>query len=179
MKKFFYNISIKQALTISNKSTVGDASPEARDHGMSVSLNLADVRFLDDSFTFIDCPGSIEFPHEGTLALTACDAAVVVCEPDAKRVPALQLILKQLEDHAIPHFLFLNKIDASDDRGPMRYLQGSGAIAGLEKASWLDDSLVESSQHHQNAFKAWQHRRSDTGLADSGHAEGGIRATAT
>ncbi len=105
---------IKRAGTIADKSTVGDASPEARDHGMSVSLNLADVSFLDDSFTFIDCPGSIEFPHEGTLALTACDAAVVVCEPDAKRVPALQLILKQLEDHAIPHFLFLNKIDASE-----------------------------------------------------------------
>jgi elongation factor G len=81
---------------------------------MSVSLNLADVSFLNDDFTFIDCPGSIEFPYEGALALTACDAAIVVCEPDAKRVPALQLILKRLEDRGIPHFLFLNKIDASE-----------------------------------------------------------------
>ncbi len=37
-----------------------------------------------------------------------------MCEPDAKRVPALQIILKQLEDRGIPHFLFLNKIDASE-----------------------------------------------------------------
>ena len=37
-----------------------------------------------------------------------------MCEPDPKRVPALQLILKQLEDRGIPRFLFLNKIDSFD-----------------------------------------------------------------
>jgi elongation factor G len=99
---------------VADKNSVGDASPEARDHGMSVELNAADVSFLGDAFTFIDCPGSIEFQHEGALALTGCDAAIVVCEPDPKRVPALQLILKQLEDRGIPRFLFLNKIDSFD-----------------------------------------------------------------
>jgi elongation factor G len=99
---------------VADKNTVGDASAEARDHGMTVELNVADIKFLDDSFTFIDCPGSIEFQHEGNLALTGCDAAVVVCEPDPKRVPALQLIMKQLEDRGIPRFLFLNKIDSFD-----------------------------------------------------------------
>jgi elongation factor G len=99
---------------VADKNSVGDASPEARDHGMSVELNVADVSFLGDNFTFIDCPGSIEFQHEGALALTGCDAAIVVCEPDPKRVPALQLILKQLEDRGIPRFLFLNKIDSFD-----------------------------------------------------------------
>ncbi|MEW5962474.1 MAG: elongation factor G [Pseudomonadota bacterium] len=103
--------AITRAGTITDKNTLGDASPEAREHGMSVSLNVADTTFLGDSFTFVDCPGSIEFQTEGALALTACDAAIVVTEPDPKRVPALQLILKQLEDRGIPHFLFLNKID--------------------------------------------------------------------
>src|SRR5512134_1229943 len=106
--------AIQRAGSVSDKSSVGDASPEARDHGMSVSLNVADATFLDDNFTFIDCPGSIEFQYEGALALTACDAAVVVCEADVRRVPALQIILKQLEDRGIPHFLFLNKIDESN-----------------------------------------------------------------
>ncbi len=95
----------------SEGSTVGDASPEARAHGMSTELNVADLDYLGDHFTFIDCPGSVEFQSESAAALTACDLAVVVCEPDAKRVPALQLILKQLEDRGIPHMLFLNKID--------------------------------------------------------------------
>lgn len=102
--------------TIADRSTVGDASAEAREHGMSVEPNVADVEFLGDQFTFVDCPGSIEFQFEGASALTACDAAIVVCEPDPKRVPALQLILKQLEDRGIPHLLFLNKIDTFDTR---------------------------------------------------------------
>src|SRR5688572_2646433 len=97
---------------ISDKNTVGDGAHEAREHGMSVEANVAEVQFLGDTFTFIDCPGSIEFQDEAAAVLTACDAAVVVCEPDHKRVPALQLILKQLEDRNIPHFLFLNKIDS-------------------------------------------------------------------
>lgn len=101
---------------IADKNTIGDGVPEARDHGMSVEVNVADVQFLGDSFTFIDCPGSIEFQSEAASVLTACDAAVVVCEPDQKRVPALQLILKQLEDRGVPHMLFLNKIDSFDAR---------------------------------------------------------------
>ena len=102
--------------SIANRSTVGDASPEAREHGMSVALNVADATFLGDPFTFVDCPGSIEFQLEGAHALTACDAAIVVSEPDEKRVPALQMIFKQLEDRGIPHYLFLNKIDTFDTR---------------------------------------------------------------
>ncbi len=97
---------------IADKNTIGDGSPEARDHGMSVELNLADVEFLGDKFTIVECPGSIEFQNESAAVLAACDAAVVVTEPDEKRVPALQLMLKQLEDRGIPRFLFLNKIDS-------------------------------------------------------------------
>jgi elongation factor G len=48
--------------------------------------------------------------------LPAVDAAVVVCEADEKKVPQLQLILRELEDQNIPHFLFLNKIDKADNR---------------------------------------------------------------
>ena len=102
--------------TTAAKNTVGDSSEEARHHGMSVELNVATIDFLGDSFTFLDCPGSIEFQADATNALAACDAAIVVCEPDEKKVPALQLILKQLEDRGIPHFLFINKIDKAEAR---------------------------------------------------------------
>ncbi len=102
--------------TVSDNNTVGDASQEARDHDMSVELNVAQTEFLGDTYTFVDCPGSVEFQYDTAAALTGCDAAVVVCEPDDKKVPALQLILKQLEDRGIPHFLFLNKIDKAEGR---------------------------------------------------------------
>ncbi|MEM8744902.1 MAG: elongation factor G, partial [Pseudomonadota bacterium] len=102
--------------TAADKNTIGDASQEARDHSMSVELNVAQTEFLGDTYTFLDCPGSVEFQYDASAALTGCDAAIVVCEPDDKKVPALQLILKQLEDRGIPHFLFLNKIDKAEGR---------------------------------------------------------------
>ena len=102
--------------TMAAKNTIGDASEEARHHGMSVEINVATIDFLGDSFTFLDCPGSIEFQADAANALAGCDAAIVVCEPDEKKVPALQLILKQLEDRGIPHFLFINKIDKAEAR---------------------------------------------------------------
>jgi elongation factor G len=102
--------------TIKDQSTIGDASAEARAHGMSVEINVADAEFLGDKFTFIDCPGSIEFQAESAAVISACEAAIVVCEPDEKRVPALQLIMKQFEERQIPHFLFLNKIDTFNTR---------------------------------------------------------------
>ena len=53
------------------------------------------------------------------------DAAVVVCEADARKIPALQLILRQLEELGVPHFIFLNKIDAAtiDVREALSILQ--------------------------------------------------------
>jgi elongation factor G len=101
---------------VESGTTVGDSSKEARDHRMGVELSVATTEFMGDSYTFIDCPGSIEFIHDMRAALPAVDAAVVVCEPDEKKVPQLQLILRELEEQKIPHFLFLNKIDKSDKR---------------------------------------------------------------
>src|SRR5947209_1168517 len=95
-------------------TTVGDASKEARDHRMSVELSVATTTFMDDTYTFIDCPGSVDVVHDMRAALPAVDAAVVVCEMDEKKVPQLQLILRELEEQKIPRFLFLNKLDKAD-----------------------------------------------------------------
>ncbi|WP_299815032.1 elongation factor G [uncultured Roseibium sp.] len=102
--------------TVADGNTVGDAAPEARAHGMSVEVNIADATYLDDRFVFVDCPGSVEFLSEMDGALSGVDLAVVVAEDDERKVPALQLILKALEARAIPRVLFLNKIDKSTRR---------------------------------------------------------------
>src|SRR5215510_4860824 len=108
--------AIPKAGTVDAGTSHGDASPEARHHKMSVGLSAATVQFMGDSYTFIDCPGSIEFAHDMRAALPAVDAAVVVCEADEKKLPQLQIILRELEDLKIPRFLFLNKIDKANKR---------------------------------------------------------------
>jgi len=108
--------AVQRQGTTDGGTTVGDASKEARHHKMSVDATFATTNFMGDSYTFIDCPGSIEFIQDMRSVLPAVDAAVVVCEADEKKVPQLQLILRELEDQNIPHFVFLNKIDKADKR---------------------------------------------------------------
>ena len=108
--------AVQRQGTVDAGTTVGDASKEARHHKMSVEASVATTTFMGDSYTFIDCPGSVEFIHDMRSVLPAVDAAVVVCEADEKKVPQLQLILRELEDQDIPRFLFLNKIDKADKR---------------------------------------------------------------
>ncbi len=102
--------------TVDAGTSVGDASKEARHHKMSVEATFATTSFMGDSYTFVDCPGSIEFIQDMRSVLPAVDAAVVVCEADEKKVPQLQLIMRELEDQNIPRFVFLNKIDKADKR---------------------------------------------------------------
>ncbi len=108
--------AIQRQGTVEAGTTVGDASPEARHHHMSVELAVATADFMGDQYTFVDCPGSIEFIHDMRAALPAVDAAVVVCEADERKVPQLQLVMRELEQVGIPHILFLNKIDKADAR---------------------------------------------------------------
>jgi len=106
--------AIQRQGTIDGGNTVGDASKEARHHQMSVEISVASTSFKGDNYTFVDSPGSVEFVHDMRAALPAVDAAVVVCELDEKKVPQLQLILRELEEQKIPRFLFVNKIDKVD-----------------------------------------------------------------
>ena len=108
--------SIPRQGHLADKNTIGDASPEARALGMGVEVNVATAKFMEESFTFLDCPGSIEFMQDMHECLPACDAAIVVCEADEKKAPALQLILKRLEALQLPHIIFINKVDKSTSR---------------------------------------------------------------
>ncbi len=100
--------------TVEAGNTVGDVSKEARHHRMSVELTVGTTSFMDDAYSFLDCPGSVEFVHDMRAVLPAVDVAVVVCELDEKKIPQLQLILRELEDQKIPRILFVNKIDKAD-----------------------------------------------------------------
>jgi elongation factor G len=108
--------AVPRAGSVDAGTSFGDASPEARHHKMSVGLTAAATNFMGDHYTFIDCPGSVEFAHDMRAAIPAVDAAVVVCEADEKKLPQLQIILRELEDLGIPRFLFLNKIDRANKR---------------------------------------------------------------
>lgn len=97
--------------SVKDQSTFGDSSPEARDRQMTVDLNIAAARYLDEDWTLLDCPGSIEFMQQTYDALMIADVAVVVCDPEPERAVMIAPLLKFLDARGIPHMLFINKVD--------------------------------------------------------------------
>jgi elongation factor G len=95
---------------------VGDSAPEARARHMSVEVAAAQAEFMGEKWCFLDCPGAVELAQETRNALLAADVAVVVAEPQIERALTLAPLFKFLDDHSIPHLLFINKIDNSSFR---------------------------------------------------------------
>ncbi len=109
--------------SVADKSSVGDASSEARARGGSTELNLMHFDYLGDRFALIDSPGSVGFAADGTLGIAAADLAIVVVDPDPARALLAEPALRQLETLGVPHMIFVNKID-----------QARGSIQGLLEA---------------------------------------------
>ncbi|MEA3058014.1 MAG: elongation factor [Sphingomonadales bacterium] len=99
-----------------NGSSIGDSSPEARQRGGSTELNLYNFDYLGDQFAIIDCPGSIGFAADGARALAIADLAIVVVDPDPARAPLAAPALRALDEHGIPHLIFVNRIDQAHGR---------------------------------------------------------------
>lgn len=93
---------------------LGDESIEAKAREMGLELNFLTTEFIGDTYTFIDCPGSVEFAQESLNILPFVDAAVIVSEPDASRIYALAPLFKELERLGLPRFVMINKIDKAN-----------------------------------------------------------------
>ena len=114
----FVSGAISRKGSVKEGNTVGDGAAEARERQMSTEVSVARAEHRGVTFTFLDCPGSIEFAAEARNALIGADAALLVCEAVPERVTMLAPIFRFLNDHEIPHLAFINKIDRASV--PMR-----------------------------------------------------------
>ena len=173
--------AIPRAGSVDAGTSVGDASAEARHHKMSVALTAVTTDFMGDSYTFIDCPGSVEFAHDMRAALPAVDAAVVVCEADEKKLPQLQIILRELEELKIPRFLFLNKIDRANKRirETLATLQPASRVPlVLRQIPIWNGELIEGfvDLALERAFVYREHKASEVVALDGGNLDRGKEA---
>src|SRR6201995_2101676 len=88
--------AVQRQGTVEAGTTVGDSGKEARQHKMSGEVAVATPTFMDDAYTFIDCPGSVEFVHDMRAVLPAIDAAVVVFEAGESKVAQLILLMREV-----------------------------------------------------------------------------------
>jgi elongation factor G len=102
--------------SVRDGNSVGDHAAEARARQMSTEINVANATFLGDSWTILDCPGSVELLNEAQQAMSVADVVVVVCEPEVERAITVSALLRFLSRHNIPHMLFINKLDTANAR---------------------------------------------------------------
>jgi len=87
---------------------------DPRNRPATTEVRVGHCTYLGEEWSVLDCPGSIEFAFEANAALAMVDIAVVVCEPNPAKAAAVAPLMKTLRDEAIPHLLFINKIDTLD-----------------------------------------------------------------
>lgn len=107
----FLSKAITRKGKVEEGTTLGDATPEARDRTMTVELNAACTEYGGIHFNFLDCPGSVELQQETDNALIGVDAAIIVCEADPSRVLTLAPLFQFLDSWEIPHLIWINKMD--------------------------------------------------------------------
>ena len=116
----FASRTIDRQGSTASGSSVGDASPEARQRGGSTELNLMHFDYLGEHFAIIDAPGSVGFAADGASAIAVADIAIVVVDPDPARAALAAPSLRMLDELGIPHLIFVNRVDQA--RGRIRDL---------------------------------------------------------
>ena len=106
----------------SGKSTLFDAllaaagGPARRGAAPRGGTRIASCTYLDEPWTLIDCPGSVEYVHEADAALAVADIAVVVCDPDPARALTVAPLLRRIDAAGLPAMIFVNRIDTLTGR---------------------------------------------------------------
>ncbi|MGF1477684.1 MAG: elongation factor G [Geminicoccaceae bacterium] len=101
---------------VGDGNTVGDNATEARDRNMSTEVSAATLAHDGCKITVLDCPGSAELGQEARNVLPGVDLAIVVVEPVVERMIAAGPVLHFLDAIAVPHMVFVNKMDRSEQR---------------------------------------------------------------
>ncbi len=111
--------------SVTEGTTTTDYEPECIEHAQSTCVGFAHCTADGIDMTLVDCPGFIDFFEETKLAVSGCDAAVVVVDADPARVSQVQMLLEFLESRKMPHLFVVNKMDrpGADFTGTVEELQ--------------------------------------------------------
>lgn len=118
-------IGRKGAVTDGTSTT--DYEPECIAHAQSTTVGFAHCTADGIDMTLVDCPGFIDFFEETKLAVSGCDAAVIVLDGEPLRVSQTQTLIDFIESRKMPHLFVVNKLDrpGSDFSRTLEALQNS------------------------------------------------------
>lgn len=127
---------------VDHANTFLDTNQLERERGITIFLKQAVLPWKELELTLVDTPGHVDFSAETERTLQVLDCAIlVISAPDGPQGHTLTL-WRLLEQHKIPVFLFLNKMDQPVERMAL--------LAKLKTT--LSDALLDFSIYGQEAF---------------------------
>lgn len=91
-----------------------DTNEIERDRGITIFSKQAVIGLPDMKITLLDTPGHVDFSAETERVLRALDAAVLVVSASEGVQSHTRTLWRLLSGHAIPTFVFVNKMDMPD-----------------------------------------------------------------
>lgn len=113
--------------SVTDGTATTDFEPECVNHAQSTTVGFAHCSADGIDMTLVDCPGFIDFFEETKLAISGCDAAVIVLDADPSRVAQTQMLVDYVESRKMPHLFVVNKMDrpGADFAATLAALQSS------------------------------------------------------
>ena len=79
-------------------------------------MRITEFSFMGESWTILDCPGSLEFMQQSMDALLAADIAVICTSPDPDHAVLAAPFIRLTEQAGIPSLIFVNRMDEAQAR---------------------------------------------------------------
>ena len=92
-------------------NTVCDSDPEEVKRQISLSTAVAPIDYQGCRINVLDTPGAFDFAGEVMEALSAADAAIIVCAAKDGVSVGVEKAWKYCEERQIPRFIYVSRID--------------------------------------------------------------------
>ena len=132
----FKSGAVRKLGRVDHKDAFLDTDTQERERGITIFSKQAEFTWRDRAFTLLDTPGHVDFAAETERTLQVLDCAILVISGTDGVQGHTRTLWRLLEQHRIPTFLFVNKMDlAGADRARV--------LADLQKK--LDGGCVDFS----------------------------------
>jgi len=109
--------TVRKLGRVDHRDAFLDTDAQERERGITIFSKQAELAWGDTAFTLLDTPGHVDFSAEMERTLQVLDCAVLVVSGTDGIQGHTRTLWRLLERHAIPTFLFVNKMDlAGSDR---------------------------------------------------------------
>ena len=112
--------AVRKLGRVDHRDAFLDTDAQERERGITIFAKQAELTWRDTAITLLDTPGHVDFSAEMERTLSVLDCAVLVISGTDGIQGHTRTLWRLLERHAIPTFLFVNKMDlAGADRAAL------------------------------------------------------------